>query len=250
MGFSPGAGCHPEGICSAWKGQGLWGRQPAGTAVPGSRRACGTGRAPRQHPQHPRQLRSPGRLCLPSRHSTANTSPGSSSPPSPAALRIPLPAAPRNSSPAVIFSAGVVFTQPGQHGAGRNEEKTRREASLPGTAPLRLNIGHLLSMRGAQGSRGMHPFAGTGQRDAGLQGPPHLPVGWARSAVSLDSVPRALSTPGAVLKPEVTWPLACSRWEDAAAPRILQDMGDGIPCFGTLRGEMLGPLRGDNPPFS
>lgn len=56
------------------------------------------------------------------------------------------------------------------------------------------------------------------QRDAGLQGPPALPWGWPQRAVSLDFVPQALSLPEAVLKPEVTWPSACSWWEDAAAP--------------------------------
>lgn len=65
----------------------------------------------------------------------------------------------------------------------------------------------------------MHPFPGTGVRGMlGCRDPPHWPVGWPRSAASLDFVPRALSMPGAVLKPEVTWLLACSWWEDAAAP--------------------------------
>lgn len=73
--------------------------------------------------------------------------------------------------------------------------------------------------------------------------------GGLRALCSLGFVPQALRVPGAVLKPEVTWPLACWWWEDAAAPGILQDMGDGIPCFRTVKGEVLGPLRGENPPF-
>lgn len=61
---------------------------------------------------------------------------------------------------------------------------------------------------------GVHPLPHTAQRDAELQDSPHLPVGWSLHFVC----PQALSMPRAVLKPEVTWLLSCSWWEDAAAP--------------------------------
>lgn len=84
----------------------------------------------------------------------------------------------------------------------------------------------------------MHPFPDAAQRDAGLQ---H----WAQSAVSLDFVPQALSTP----KARGHLAIGLFPVGGCSCTRILQDMGDGIPCFGTLKGEVLGPLRGENPPF-
>lgn len=65
----------------------------------------------------------------------------------------------------------------------------------------------------------MHPFPDSGVRGMlGCRDPPHLSVGWPQSAVSLHFALQTSSMPGAVLKPEVTSPLACSWWEDAAAP--------------------------------